>query len=493
MMNTYELLSSLKMKQVFGMVPDHIQALQDDSRKVVKDSMFICIRGYTVDGHNYYSEAIRNGATVIIAEEKLDIDLDHVALVVVKDSKKALALLACKFYGYPSSHLKIFGVTGTNGKTTVTSLINHVLKKSGQKTALSGTIGSQLDEAFSSSPNTTCDALTNQQMMKKAYDADIKNMVMEVSSHGLSQGRLWGVDYDIVTFTNLTQDHLDYHNTMDEYGYTKGLLFAQLGNDLTKEKFVVLNQDDPWFEKYSIMSPAEVISYGIQSDAHFKAEDIDCQENGTEFNLITPEGTYRMSINLLGEFNVYNTLAAIASLYAKGDIPLERIIHSVQEMRPVSGRMEKIDVDSPITIYLDYAHTPDAIEKAITTVQPFKRNRLIFVAGTGGNRDELKRPIMAEKASAADYVILTVNDPRFEDPSSILYDMEKGMRHNNYDMIPDRKEAIHQAIDISEPGDIIIIAGKGQEDYQVIEDKKYPHSDKKIALEKCMSKYPYTV
>ncbi|WP_087971751.1 UDP-N-acetylmuramoyl-L-alanyl-D-glutamate--2,6-diaminopimelate ligase [Oceanobacillus rekensis] len=492
-MNTYELLDCLKMKEIHGNLPDKIDALYDDSRKVDKNSLFICIRGYTVDGHDYYSEAINNGATLIIAEEKLDIGLNHVALVVVKDTSKALSLLACKFYDYPSRNLNIYGITGTNGKTTVASLINHVLKSSGYETALAGTNGSVLVDEYNSSPNTTCDALTNQQMIKKACDLGIRNMVMEVSSHGLAQGRLWGVEFDIVTFTNLTQDHLDYHDTMHDYGYIKGLLFAHLGTDLTKEKYVILNKDDAWFQTYAVMAPVEVISYGIHSDAHFKAENITTHEHGTNFTLLTPHKTFELNMHLLGEFNVYNALAAITSLYAKGEISLESIVEYIQEIKPVSGRMEKVKIDSPISIYLDYAHTPDAIEKAIKTVLPFKKNKLIFVAGTGGDRDELKRPLMGEKASAADFVILTVNDPRFEDPVSILYDMEKGMRHHNYTMIPDRKEAIHQAIDISEPGDIVIIAGKGQEDYQIIGNKKQPHSDMKIALEKCSFKYNFKV
>ena len=490
-MNTYELLNCLKMKEIHGTLPDSIDALFDDSRKVVKNSIFICIRGYTVDGHLYYKEAINNGASLIIAEEQLDVELDHVALVIVKDTKKTLSLLACKFYNYPSRNLNIYGVTGTNGKTTVTSLINHVLNRAGNDTALTGTNGSLLNKDYNSSPNTTCDALTNQQMIKKAYDLGIRNMVMEVSSHGLAEGRLWGVEFDIVAFTNLTQDHLDYHDTIHDYGYIKGLLFAQLGNDLTKEKYVILNKDDTWFKTYASMAPVEVISYGIHSDAHFKAKNIILHENGTNFTLLTPHTTFEISTHLLGEFNVYNVLAAITSLYAKGEISLKSIVDYIQEIKPISGRMEKLEMDSPISIYLDYAHTPDAIEKAIKTVLPFKKNKLIFVTGTGGNRDKLKRPLMAEKASAADFVILTVNDPRFEDPASILYDMEKGMRHHNYALIPDRKEAIHQAIDISQPGDIVIIAGKGQENFQVIGNKKYPHSDIKIAMEKCNAKYNF--
>ncbi|WP_067727340.1 UDP-N-acetylmuramoyl-L-alanyl-D-glutamate--2,6-diaminopimelate ligase [Oceanobacillus damuensis] len=492
-MNTYELLSSLKIKEIYGQLPKTIGSIHHDSRESKPNSLFACLRGYTVDGHDYYLEAIKNGATIIVAEEMLEMDLDKTALIVVKDSYKALAILASKFYSYPSQRMTLFGVTGTNGKTTVTTLMKHLLQKNNSQVALSGTNGFDFDNEISPSNNTTCDVLTNQKMLHKAHHLGIDHMIMEVSSHGLIQGRLWGIDFDIVTFTNLSQDHLDYHDTMDQYGNTKSLLFSQLGNDLSKHKAAVLNKDESWFVTYNSMTPFEVISYAIYSDADFKAVDIRYYEDATYFTLLSPEGKYPIQTKLLGEFNVYNILAAIASVYAKGDYAVADLAKTVKDIEQINGRMQKLDVDIPIRVYIDYAHTPDAIEKSISSVAPFKQNRIIFVAGTGGNRDPLKRPIMAEKASAADYVILTINDPRFEDPADILYDMEKGMQHDNYELIPDRKEAILQAIEISEPGDIVIIAGKGQEDYQIIEDKKYPHSDMDIALEKCMSKFHFKV
>ncbi|WP_249871022.1 UDP-N-acetylmuramoyl-L-alanyl-D-glutamate--2,6-diaminopimelate ligase [Oceanobacillus saliphilus] len=492
-MNTYELIASLKIKEIYGKLPEKIESIHHDSRQSEPNSLFACLRGFTVDGHDYYLEAIKNGASIIVAEEKLEMDLNENALIVVKDSQKALAILSSKFYGYPSQHMTVFGVTGTNGKTTVTTLIKNLLQKNNCEVALSGTNGFDFDNEISPSNNTTCDVLTNQKMLHKAYKQGIENMIMEVSSHGLIQGRLWGIDFDIVTFTNLTQDHLDFHNTMDQYGNTKSLLFSQLGNDLSQQKVAVLNKDESWYEAYNSMTPFEVISYALYSEADFKAVDITYYEDETHFTLLSPEGKYFIQTKLLGEFNVYNILAAIASVYANGDHSVADLARTVKDIEQVNGRMQKLEVEVPISVYIDYAHTPDAIEKSISSVFPFKQNRVIFVAGTGGDRDALKRPIMAEKASAADYVILTVNDPRFEDPSSILYDMEKGMRHDNYEMIPDRKEAIMQAIDISEPGDIIIIAGKGQEDYQIIEDKKYPHNDMEIALEKCMAKFHFKV
>ncbi|SDK35398.1 UDP-N-acetylmuramoyl-L-alanyl-D-glutamate--2,6-diaminopimelate ligase [Sediminibacillus albus] len=487
-MNTAELLSSLKIKQVFGTLPNEITTIHNDSREAEDNSIFICTRGFTVDSHDFYQQAIENGASLVIAEKKLDIDLDKAALVIVNDTYKATAILANRFYGYPSTKLNLFGVTGTNGKTTVTNLIHSMLKKGGRASALSGTIGVQLDNKQLPSSNTTCDALTNQKILKNALDQDIDHMAMEVSSHGLAQGRLWGVDFDVVTFTNLTHDHLDYHDTMEQYGYAKGLLFAQLGQDLRKTKYAVLNHDDAWFDTYKSVSAAEVISYSLNADSDFKAENVEYHPDKTTFTLLCPEGRLDVTMNLLGEFNVYNALAAIASLYAYG-IPAERLVKYIGELPPVNGRMEKVDMDAPVSMYIDYAHTPDAIEKSIDSVLPFKKNRLIFMVGTGGDRDEYKRPAMAEKASRADYVILTINDPRFEKSEDILRDMEKGMKHDNYALVADRKEAISHALQVSEPDDILIFAGKGQEDYQIIEDTKYPHSDRKIVEEQCLLRY----
>jgi len=487
-MNTHELLSSLRIKNTYGKLPEKINAIHQDSRTVGSDTLFVCIHGYTVDGHNYCNEAISRGASIVVAERKLPIDYNKASLIVVPDTKKAMSILANKFYGFPSSKMTLFGVTGTNGKTTVTSLIKALLQKSGNTAALSGTNGLEVGNDFFTSENTTSDALTNQRLLHRVLENNIDHVVMEVSSQGLSEGRLWGIDFDIVTFTNLTHDHLDYHETMEQYGHVKSLLFSQLGNSMTTPKFAVLNQDDSWSELYRNVTAAEVITYAIHEEANFNAADIRHHEDRTYFTLHSPEGVFQTEMKLLGEFNVYNVLAAIASLYAKG-MGVSKLVDMLKEIKPIQGRMEKITIQAPITMYVDYAHTPDAIEKSISTVLPFKQNRLIYVAGTGGDRDAYKRPFIAEKASSADIVILTINDQRYEDAERILRDMEKGMQHNNYVLIPDRKEAISHAIEISEPGDVLIFAGKGREDYQIIHDKKHPHSDLAIAMEQCQHKY----
>ncbi|MEK3908740.1 UDP-N-acetylmuramoyl-L-alanyl-D-glutamate--2,6-diaminopimelate ligase [Oceanobacillus sp. FSL W7-1309] len=492
-MNTYELLSSLKIKAIYGALPEEVHSIEQDSRKVKKESLFVCIRGFRSDGHSYYSQAIHNGATIIIAEEKLPIDLTKFALVIVKDTAKALAILANKFYHYPSNKMTVYGVTGTNGKTTVTTLIKQLLEKNNQQAALLGTNGIDLLNESVESDNTTCDVLTNQKILHRVAEHGMGHIVMEISSHGLAQGRQRGVNFDVVTFTNLSQDHLDYHKTMEQYGYTKGLLFAQLGNNLTEEKNVILNRDDLWYEIYNGMTPFEVISYGIYNEADFRATNITYYEDRTCFTLGSPEGNFPVTTKLIGEFNVYNVVAAIATVYSKTMISVKTLVRSLANIAHINGRMQKLDLEAPISIYIDYAHTPDAIEKVIASVQPFKQNRILLVVGTGGDRDESKRPIMAEKASVADFVILTINDSRYEDSNAILTDMEQGMKHNNYICIPNRKAAISLVIDKSEPGDIIIIAGKGLEKYQITEDKKHPHSDKEIAIRNCSIKYNLSV
>ncbi|MEI5905901.1 UDP-N-acetylmuramoyl-L-alanyl-D-glutamate--2,6-diaminopimelate ligase [Bacillus spongiae] len=487
-MDTVKLLSNLKVKKVYGELPKEIHTITLDSRKVTENSMFICTKGFTVDGHDFAQMAIEKGASVILAEKKLDIDDSKASLVVVKDTFKAMALLVNAFYDAPSMKMNVMGVTGTNGKTTVTNLIHSLLQLHGESSGVAGTIGFDLNGKKFPSNNTTSDILTTQRILAEANELNIENMILEVSSHGLALGRLWGIDFDIVTFTNLSHDHLDYHESMEHYGYAKGLLFAQLGQDLTRPKYAILNSDEEWYDRYRTLTAHEVISYGIENRADFQAENIMYHQDLTTFELLSPEGKFHVEMNLLGEFNVYNILAAIASLYAKG-MPVSTVVSLIKMLTPVSGRMEKVETKAPVSIYIDYAHTPDAIEKSIQSVLPFKKNKIIFLVGTGGNRDKSKRPAMAEKASAADYVILTTDDPRYEEYDSIVNDLAVGMQHDQYALIGDRAEAVRHAIEVAEEGDVIIFAGKGHEDYQIIEDTKYPHSDRDIALSQCERKF----
>lgn len=478
-----EILSALPHKKIIGRLPNNIKDIAIDSRGVQPSTLFICIKGYTVDGHDFAQKAVDAGATIVVTERALDLK-GNVAQVVVDSTDRALGLLAAKFFDYPSNDLTMIGVTGTNGKTSVAGIVHNILVGLGEKSALSGTIGFNLNGVLYESANTTSDALNTQQMIFRAKMEGCRAMVMEVSSHGLVLGRLAGVDYDVAIFTNLTHDHLDFHGTMEEYGNAKGLLFSQLGQDLSKNKSVILNADDPWSERYAKLTPFPIWTYGLKNQALFSAQNIRYENGMTYFDMLTPEGIFPVAMHLLGEFNVYNILAATATFYSRG-FALELIIEQIENLSPVKGRMEKVHTELPIQIFIDYAHTPDAIEKAIDAALPYKKegSKLIFLVGTGGNRDKSKRPAMAEKASIADYVILTTDDPRYEEYDSITSDLAKGMLHDNYACIGDRAEAVRHAVEIADPGDIIIFAGKGHEDYQIIEDKKYPHSDAQIAIE----------
>ena len=478
-----EILSALPQKKIIGRLPNNIKDIAIDSRGVQPSTLFICIKGYTVDGHDFAQKAVDAGATIVVTERELELTGD-VAQVIVDSTDRALGLLAAKFFDYPSNDIVMVGVTGTNGKTSVTGIIHNILIGMGEKSALSGTIGFNLNGVLYESANTTSDALNTQQMIFRAKMEGCRAMIMEVSSHGLALGRLAGVDYDVAIFTNLTHDHLDFHGTMEEYGHAKGLLFSQLGQDLSKQKNVVLNADDPWSERYAKLTPYPIWTYGLKNEAMFSAENIRYDDGMTHFDMVTPEGTYPVSMHLLGEFNIYNVLAATATFYARG-FAIELIVEQIEQLPPVKGRMEKVQTDLPIQIFIDYAHTPDAIEKAIHAALPYKKEgkKLIFLVGTGGNRDKSKRPAMAEKASVAEYVVLTTDDPRYEPYDSITGDLAKGMLHENYVCIGDRAEAVRHAVSVANPGDIIIFAGKGHEDYQIIEDKKHPHSDAEIAIE----------
>lgn len=485
-MNSKDLLAAIPYKQIKGALPETVEHLTIDSRDIKAGSIFVCIAGYTVDGHDFAQQAANQGAAVIVAEKPLAVE--NAAIVTVDSTSRTLGLLAAKFYDYPSKLLHMIGVTGTNGKTSVAGILHSMLMNLGEKSALTGTIGFNLNGQLHPSANTTNDVLTTQQMIARARDEDCSHMTMEVSSHGLVLGRLAGVEFDTAIFTNLTHDHLDFHGTMGEYGHAKGLLFSQLGQDLANRKQAVLNADDPWSNEIAKMTPHPVYTYGIRNDAQFQAKDIELTHEGTSFTLDCSQGKFPVSMKLLGEFNVSNALAAIAALYAEG-YKLDEILKALSEIAAVEGRMQKVEVEAPISIFIDYAHTPDAIEKAIDAVQDFKKGRIIFLVGTGGNRDKTKRPIMAEKASVADYVVLTTDDPRDESYDSILGDLETGMTHRNFACIGDREEAVKHAVQQAETDDIIILAGKGHEDYQIIGSTKYPHSDKEIAIQEATKKF----
>lgn len=459
-----------------------ISSIENDSRNVKKGSLFICIKGFTVDGHNYASTAVKNGAAAVISEKNLALP---VPVIIVSDTKRAMAVLSDAYYEQPSKKLQLIGITGTNGKTTTSHIVEKLLADSGKKTGLIGTMYMKMGGIKYDVKNTTPESLTLQRIFKQMVDAGVESTVMEVSSHALDEGRVHGCDFDIAVFTNLTQDHLDYHKTMDEYRSAKGLLFAQLGSVFqhTRPKYAVINVDDPASSVYIKSTAAHVLTYGINHKADLQAINIQMNATGTNFELLSPFGKHRVTMRLIGRFNVYNVLAGIGAGIASG-LQIENIIHSIKEFDGVSGRFETVDAGQHFTVIVDYAHTPDSLENALKTVKQFAEKRIFVIVGCGGDRDRSKRPLMADIACQySSDPIFTSDNPRSEDPLEILKDMEDGVKGRKYQKIVDRKEAIRYAVEKACEGDVILIAGKGHETYQLIGKQILHFDDRLVAKE----------
>ncbi|KAA9025967.1 UDP-N-acetylmuramoyl-L-alanyl-D-glutamate--2,6-diaminopimelate ligase [Niallia endozanthoxylica] len=457
-----------------------ITSIENDNRKVRQGGLFVCIKGYTVDGHDFAESAEKNGAAAVLAERELSL---NIPVIVVKSTKRAMALLSDFYYGHPTHMLHLVGITGTNGKTTTSHLIEKIFADQGKKTGLIGTMYTKIADETYNTKNTTPESLTLQKTFKQMVDRGVSSAVMEVSSHALVEGRVHGCDYDVAVFTNLTQDHLDYHKTMDEYRQAKGLLFSQLGNTFNsqKPKFAVLNADDKVSEQYIISTAARVVTYGIDQEADFYAKNIQITAAGTSFELLSPIGTYTINMKLIGKFSVYNVLASIAAAVVSG-VEMDRIIASIEEVEGVSGRFEAVNAGQDFSVIVDYSHTPDSLENALKTVRQFAQKRIFVVVGCGGDRDRTKRPLMAKIAcELATDPVFTSDNPRSEDPEVILREMEAGVAGKIYKSITDRKEAIRYAVNEARQGDVILIAGKGHETYQIIGREILDFDDRLVA------------
>jgi len=483
-----ELVSSISIKKVNGDVDIDIKNIQTDSRKVSEGELFIAIAGHTVDGHDFIEQAIKNGASAILSEKEMN-GFPGVPFVIVNDTRRAMALVSSCFFSNPSKDMTMIGITGTNGKTTTTNLIDHIFTKVGFKTGLIGTIHNKIGDTFEEAINTTPESLELQRLLYRMKQKNVTHVIMEVSSHSLVEGRVHGVDFDSALFTNLTQDHLDFHRTMEEYKQAKSLLFSQMGNDLTKMKISILNNDDDASDYYRMVSPCNVVTYGIHASSDFQATDIKIKPNGTSFSLTSPYGTHEIQTKLIGKFNVYNILAAIATCVTRG-IDILEVISAIQNVKGVNGRFEPIDLGQNFSTIIDFAHTPDSLENVLSTISDFSTGSIYTIVGCGGDRDKTKRPIMASIAEKySDFVILTSDNPRSENPTSILDDMEKGLKRTNYKKIIDRKEAIQYGITSANKNDVVLIAGKGHETYQIIGNEKMYFSDKETATQFIKDKF----
>ena len=461
---------------VEGNLPDEASGIADDSRKVQRGELFIAVRGWNSDGHNFLDAAAQRGAAIAIVEDPKRTSLP---VLVVREGRRAAAVAASVAYGNPARSLTIVGVTGTNGKTTTTSIMRHLFDDGSGSSASVGTLGVLIGSEGEVLPGggglTTPGPVELQRVLRALVDRGVRTVAMEVSSHSLDQKRVDGLEFDAGVFTNLTRDHLDYHGTMEAYLQAKARLLDYLKPGAT----AVVNADAPEWATLKINSRA--LTFALRATADIRAEDVRYMPRASEWNLVTPRGSAEVTLPLIGDVNVENALAAAAAAFALGHDP-QVIAIALSTVPQVSGRLEIISTRP--TVLRDYAHTPDALERTLRTARAFTRGKLIVVFGCGGERDKGKRPIMGEIAErGADCAIVTSDNPRTEDPDAIIDDIEAGMRGIGHERVTDRLSAIQRALDLAEDGDIVLLAGKGHETYQIRGTTSYPFDEKEIVKE----------
>lgn len=479
----HELIDPLPQASLAGSADCEVSGLQDDSRKVQPGDVFVAVRGGTVDGHEFIGLALKAGARAIVAETPANADtLEDISWIMVPDSRQALGILSSVWCGHPSCDLRVAGVTGTNGKTTTAFLIHRIMEQTMQRAGLIGTVvfddGSKQEVADFTMPG----PIKLQELLGRIRNNGCPGVVLEVSSQGLEQGRGEAIAFDVAVFTNLSQDHLDYHGTMEKYFASKCLLFESVASDVAgKRPTAVVNRDDFYGEILTreYADRVNLITYGFGVDCDFKAGNVKQTSQGAQFQLYAKGKSYLVRLPLIGRFNVYNALAALASAAALR-ISMREAVSALASVSQVPGRMECVGSVDGATVFVDYAHTPDALDNVCRTLRELDPRRLITVFGCGGDRDREKRPLMGRTASEhSDYCVVTSDNPRSEDPESIIADIERGMSGSIYERVVNRAEAIEAAVQEARGGDVVLIAGKGHEDYQEFADRRIPFDDRK--------------
>ena len=453
-------------------IPDReISSVTDNTKKVRKDCIFVCVKGGSFDGHDAAAEMLEKGAAVIVAERDLGLGNKQ---IITDNSRKFYGELCAAWFDHPEKKLKIIGVTGTNGKTTISNVIKNIFMKNGIKTGLIGTICNEIGDETVHTDNTTPMAFDYMCLLDKMVKAGCKYAVMEVSSFGLVQHRIGPTHFDMGIFTNLTQDHLDYHKTMENYYQAKRMMFDECD-------YALINTDDEYGRRIFSEFSCKKERYGISSEADYYADAIKIKSDGTSFWYCYNGKSQLVNMKMTGMFNVSNVTAAI-SVCLKAGLPIEDILNAVSEYNGVKGRCEIIPTGRDFTVICDYAHTPDAVENILKSVREYTEGRLICLFGCGGNRDAKKRPLMAKAAAKfADRLIITSDNPRDEIPEAIIDDILAGLKDSEipFDVVVDRTKAIHHSLKIAEKGDIIVLAGKGHEDYQVLPGNEHIHFDER--------------
>ena len=476
-MRLQEIIQGLDMREIHADTATEIGGITGDSRQVKPGDLFVAVRGFSSDGHAYIPKAAEMGCAAVLCEEPPAVEIPYVLL---NDSRLGLALAACNFYRHPSREMKVIGITGTNGKTTTSIIVKQLLEKClGAKVGLVGSICNMIGAQTYHTEFTTPESNDLQRLFRAMADAGCTHCVMEVSSHSLALHRVAGTHFAAALFTNLTQDHLDFHKTMEQYAEAKAQLFPM-------SERAAGNLDDPWFRQVLRLAPTPVYTFSTKDNtADLSARDIRLTADEVRFCALEGSELVRTSSPVPGQFSVYNALAALACARMMG-VPLSRAAAALPECAGAKGRVERVPTDGDYSIYIDYAVTPDAVENVLNTLRPVTPGRLVMLFGCGGDRDKKKRPIMGRiAAEKSDYVIVTSDNPRTEDPEAIIADILPGLRDlpTPYTVIPDRREAIRWAIENHRSGDLILLCGKGHEDYQIIGHEKVHMDEREIVAD----------
>lgn len=499
-MQLEHLVQDLTIVQLHGELQREVRGVAYHSGQVAEGSLFVAIKGTQSNGHDFIGQAIERGAHSLVVEKPLD-PVPGVTTIEVPNTRTALARISNRFCGFPSHGLTVIGITGTNGKTTTAYLLESILEACELQVGVIGTVNIRYPGHVRSAPVTTPESLDLQQNLREMLDAGVTHVVMEVSSHGLDMHRVDGTRFAVGLFTNLSQDHLDYHGSMEKYFGAKSRLFSQiLQQNGDAQALAVINIDDVWGRQLCSQIDGPLLRFGMAADAQIRADKVQCDSSGIQAQLHTPVGLVEVHSSLLGRLNLYNLLAATSVAVGLG-LSLEAISRGEQSLARVPGRLEVVPNDMGFQVLVDYAHTPDALEKALDSLRELQFRKIICVFGCGGDRDRGKRPLMGEAAAQrADLVVITSDNPRSEVPETIMADIEAGVRgqglpllsslaecrnncHRGYTLVVDRSEAIRQAIDCAGDGDVVYIGGKGHENYQILGDKRIDFDDRIVATE----------